>query len=251
MANIDHGRFPNPLPKQLWGVFFEMGLKDKNLKDDIVGSRNAKWSAKDLNPTQEDVYLSKSLSMAIGSKSWKGIEGGDLKSIVSHDGYILDGHHRWAATLWNNPSAQIGGIEVALNIVDLVPILRAAGDAFGNARRGEPKGDRNIFQSSIKDVLEAVKDGKGMTTPESTYDHDWCMQWLANLGKGKIADGEKLLAQRLAEIKKHKTPSTSPARKDMPVIDTDKNAKIKGTSQEKLVAYYLRKGAIDLRKPYG
>ena len=39
-------------------------------------------------------------------------------------------------------------------------------------------------------MLEAVKDGKGMTTPESTYDHDWCMQWLANLGKGKIADKE-------------------------------------------------------------
>lgn len=247
MANIDHDRFPNPLPKQLWGVFFEMGLKDKDLKDDIVGTRNTTWSAKDLNPTQEDVYLSKSLSMAIGSKSRPGIEGGDLKSIVSHDGYILDGHHRWAATLWNNPSAKIGGIQVALNIVDLVPVLRAAGDAFGNERRGAPKGDRNIFQSSIKDVLEAVKDGKGMDT--KFYDHDWAMQWLMTLGKGKIADGEKLLAQRLSEIKRHKTPNTSPARKDMPVIDADK--KLNGASQEKAVAYYLRKGAIDLRKPYG
>ena len=240
MANIDHSKFPNPLPKELWTPFFEMGLRDGNMKDDVVGAKPATWSANKLNPTQNDVYLSKSLSMAIGSRARPGIEGGNLKSVVSYDGYILDGHHRWAATLLNTPNAKISGIQVALKIYDLVPILRAAGDAFGNARRGAPKGDKNVFDSTIKDAMEAILDGKGMDP--KFYDRSWAIEWLFKLG------GEKVLAQRIKEIKSHKTPSNSPQRKDMPVIDAD-NLK-NGLGQEENVSMYLRKGMIDIRKPY-
>jgi hypothetical protein len=240
MPKIDHSKFPNPLPKELWKPFFEMGLRDGNMKDDIVGAKPATWSAKTLNPTQEDVYLSKSLSMAIGSKARPGIEGGNLKSVVSHDGYILDGHHRWAATLLNNPEAKISGIQVAIDIDDLVPILRAAGDAFGNTRRGAPKGDLNIFQSTIKDAMSAILDGKGMDP--KFYDRSWAVEWLAQLG------GEQVLNQRIQAIRSHKTPARSPARKDMPVIDAD--ALKNGRGQEETVARYLRKGMIDIRKPY-
>lgn len=237
---IDHSKFPNPLPKELWKPFFEMGLADGNMKDDVVGSRNAIWKANKLNPTQEDVYLAKSLSMAIGSRTRPGIEGGNLKSVVSHDGYILDGHHRWAATLFNNPNAMIQGIEVALPIRDLVPILRAAGDAFGNERRGAPKGDKNIFTSTIEDALDAILEGRGMDP--KFYDRSWAAEWFGKMG------GEKVLAQRMKQIKQHKTPPSSPARKDMPVIDAD--AIENGSGQETRVAKYLRDGKIDIRKPF-
>lgn len=240
MPKIDHSRYPNPLPKQLWPAFFKMGVRDGHIKDDIVGSKTESWPANKLNPTQEDIYLAKSLSMAIGSKSRPGIAGGYLKSVVSRDGYILDGHHRWAATLLNNPSAKITGIECDLLIADLVPVLRAAGDAFGNERRGAPTGDKNIFQSNIKDAMAVILEGKGMDS--KFYDKSWAMEWLANLG------GEKVLAARMAEIKRHKTPSNSPSRKDMPVIDADKMHN--GRSQEQAVATYLRRGVIDIRKPY-
>ncbi len=240
MPKIDHSKFPNPLPKELWAPFFEMGLRDGNMKDDVVGARPATWPAKGLNPTQTDVYLSKALSMAIGSKARPGIEGGNLKSVVSHDGYILDGHHRWAATLLNNPEAKIHGIQIAIEIDDLVPILRAAGDAFGNERRGAPKGDRNIFESTIKDAMDAILDGKGMDA--KFYDRSWAVEWLGKLG------GEKVLEERIKAIRRHKTPARSPARKDMPVIDAD--ALKNGRGQEETVSRYLRKGMIDIRKPY-
>lgn len=217
-----------------------MGLRDGNMKDDVVGARPATWPAKGLNPTQTDVYLSKALSMAIGSKARPGIEGGNLKSVVSHDGYILDGHHRWAATLLNNPEAKIHGIQIAIEIDDLVPILRAAGDAFGNERRGAPKGDRNIFESTIKDAMDAILDGKGMDA--KFYDRSWAVEWLGKLG------GEKVLEERIKAIRRHKTPARSPARKDMPVIDAD--ALKNGRGQEETVSRYLRKGMIDIRKPY-
>ena len=240
MPKIDHSKFPNPLPKELWAPFFEMGLRDGNMKDDVVGAGPATWAAKELDPTQTDVYLAKSLSMAIGSRARPGIAGGNLKSVVSYDGYILDGHHRWAATLLNNPEAKIHGIKVAIGIDDLVPILRAAGDAFGNERRGAPKGDRNIFQSTIKDAMSAILEGKGMDP--KFYDKDWAVEWLGKLG------GEQVLDQRIRAIKRHKTPARSPARKDMPVIDADKLKN--GRGQEETVSRYLRKGMIDIRKPY-
>ena len=227
---IDHKRFPNPLPQQLHAPFFEMGFDDGDMKDDVVGSKAHSWPSKMLKPTQEDVYLGKALGMAIG-----GVAGGDLKSVVSHDNYILDGHHRWAATLLNKPTATITGIQVAMNINDLVPVLRAAGDAFGNTRRGAPKGDRNIFQSTIKDAMAAILDGKGMDA--KFYDKQKAIAWLDEIG------GEKELMKRIAFIKTRKTPPQAPARQDMPVIDADKG-------QEAMVARYLREGKIDIYAPY-
>ena len=87
--------------------------------------------------------------MAVG-----GVKGGNLGSIVSKDGHILDGHHRYAATLFADPNAKIIGIEADLGIGDLVPVLRALGDAYGNKRRGEPAGgDLNIYDATIDDAL--------------------------------------------------------------------------------------------------
>jgi hypothetical protein len=252
VPKIDHSKFPNPLPKELWKPFFAMGMRDGNMKDDVVGAASrSNLIADALNPTQEDVYLAKSLAMAMGSPKpgFPPLIGGNMKAVVSHDGYILDGHHRWAATLWNNPLANIKGIQVAIDIVDLVPILRAAGDAFGNERRSKPKDDMKISDATIEDVLKAVKHGKGMQSdPKYKWNQDWCMQWLVDLGKGNIHNGEHLLAHRLANIKKHETPKLNLARKDMPVIDADKLKN--GRGQEETVSRYLRKGMIDIRKPY-
>jgi len=227
---IDHKRFPNPLPQQLHGPFFQMGFDDGNLKDDVVGAKKHNWASKMLKPTQEDVYLGKALGMAIS-----GVAGGDLKSVVSHDNYILDGHHRWAATLLNKPTATITGIQVAMDIQDLVPVLRAAGDAFGNTRRGAPKGDKNIFQSDIKDAMAAILEGKGMDS--KFYDKQKAVAWLNGIG------GEAVLKKRIAFIKTRKTPPRAPARADMPVIDADKD-------HEVMVSRYLREGKIDIYAPY-
>jgi len=227
---IDHKRYPNPLPQELHGPFFKMGFDDGNLKDDVVGAGPHTWSAKMLKPTQKDVYLGKALGMAIG-----GVAGGDLKSVVSHDNYILDGHHRWAATLLNNPYATITGIQVALDIKDLVPVLRAAGDAFGNTRRGAPKGDSTFYGSNSADAMEAILEGTGMDS--KFYDKQKAIAWLDGIG------GEAELKRRIGFIKRAKTPPRSPARTNMPVIDDQKN-------QEAIVARYLREGKIDIYAPY-
>ena len=118
---------------------------DGSKEDDVVQTKKQKWIAKNLKASQNAVYLGKALGMAIG-----GVKGGDLGAIVSADKRILDGHHRWAATMFNDPNAKIGGIEARLRIGDLVPVLRALGDVFGNKRRGAPGGgDKNIFDAKL------------------------------------------------------------------------------------------------------
>lgn len=229
MAKINHKLFRNPLPKQLWDAFFQLGFNDGDIKDDVVGSGEQSVSAKKLKPSQKEVFLAKSIDMAIS-----GIKGGDLGSIVSHDNFILDGHHRWAATILNDPNASITAIKVALDIDDLIPVLRAAGDAFGNSRRGAPSGDLNVFTANIKDAMDIIENGsKDMRnwTKESAY------VWLDKIG------GLKEFEKRFMMLKNSEFPKNAPARKDMPVIDDKKG-------QEKIISTYLREGRMDIFEPF-
>ena len=228
---VDPNEFENPLTGVMKDIFTSKGKMDGDEGDDVVDTKKGSWAANRLKPSQNAIYLGKSLGMAVG-----GVKGGDLGSIVSSDNHILDGHHRWAATLLSEPTASIQGIEAKLGIGDLVPVLRALGDAMNNTRRGEPKGgDINIFKAKTKDAVDALTKGKNMNP--KFYDKEKSIAWLESIG------GEKELAKRLKFIQSQTPPSGAPPRNDMPVIDSDKG-------QEKRAANLLKKGELDVRKPY-
>ena len=228
---IKASEFPDPLSKRLKAIFQTKGDMDGEEQDDVVQTRDSSWAASNLKPSQSAIFLGKALGMAIG-----GVKGGDLGSIVSKDKHILDGHHRWAATLFSEPSAKIHGIEANLGIGDLVPVLRALGDSIGNQRRGEPAGgDVNIFKAKFQDVLDAIHDGKNMHS--GFYNKDKAEAWLESIG------GEDELKNRFAFIQKQTPPKGAPPRIEMPVIDADKG-------DEKLASKLLSKGKLDVRAPY-
>jgi len=228
---ISAKEFPNPLNARLKAIFMKKGEMDGNPSDDIVKTKPKSWTARKLQPSQSAIYLGKTLGMAVG-----GVKGGDLGAMVSKDKRILDGHHRWAATMLAEPDAKITGIEADLGIGDLVPVLRALGDAIGNTRRGEPAGgDVNLFKATIKDAMEALTTGKNMHP--KFYDRKKSIAWLESIG------GEAGLKERLKEVQRHMPPKGAPPRIDMPVIDADKG-------DERQAASMLRKGQIDVRAPY-
>ena len=228
---IDPNEFPDPLPRALAQIFKGKGKRDGDAKDDVIRTRETQWPAAKLLPSQDAIYLGKSLGMAIG-----GVKGGNLGSIVSNDNRILDGHHRWAATCFNDPKARVGGVEVDLPIKDLIPVLRAMGDAYGNARRGNPGGgDLNIYQAKLKDALDAIYHGKYMNP--KFYDKDAAVEWLESIG------GEKVLAERLMSIQSKTPPAGAPPRNRMPVIDADKGEHLDA-------AKALAKGELDVYPPY-
>lgn len=224
---IDPGKFFNPGPKNDKGYFMK-GKGDGNPTDDIVQTRAASIPAKSLKPSQDAVYLGKALGMAIS-----GVEGGRLEAVISSDNRILDGHHRWAATMFNNPSAKISGAQAELSIGDLVPVLRQAGDAIGNDRGSAPAGgDVNIFTATIDDVEDAIYKGANMD-PEY-YDKDKAIEWYE--GKGK-----DIIAKRLKMLQRVDPPPGAPSRADMPKIKPE---------QVKKISKHLQAGGIDVRAPY-
>ena len=228
---IDPKHFPNPLNARLSAIFAKKGEMDGKHEDDVVNVSKKSWTANSLKPSQSAIYLGKSLGMAVG-----GVKGGDLGSVVSKDGHILDGHHRWAATLLADPSAKISGLQADLGIGDLVPVLRGLGDAFGNQRRGEPKGgDVNVFKATTADAIESLETGKNMDP--RFYNKEKSLAWLESIG------GEEGLKSRLDNLKNHRPPSGAPPRIEMPVIDADKG-------QERKAAKLLSRGALDVRAPY-
>jgi len=228
---IDPKEFPNPITDTLRKIFIKKGRMDGSVEDDIVQTKKQTWTAKNLKASQDAVYLGKALGMAVG-----GVKGGDLGAIISSDKRILDGHHRWAATMFNDPSAKIGGIEARLGIGDLVPVLRALGDVFKNKRRGAPGGgDKNIFQATVADAEKALLTGKYMNP--KFYDKEKSTKWLESIG------GKSVLGQRLKKIQKSVPPKGAPERAQMPVIDAD-------IGQHKKAAKLLKKGDLDVRKPY-
>jgi hypothetical protein len=224
---IDPSKFSNDGPKKDT-EYFKKGKKDGDFNDDVIETKRFSIPAKSLKPSQDAIYLSKALDMAINN-----IVGGDLNAMVSRDNYILDGHHRWAATMFGNPNAKVQGMQSNLTIGDLVPVLRKAGDALGNERGVEPKGgDTNIYKATIQDIEDAVYTGKNMN--KKYYNKDASIAWYETLGKD-------LVEKRLKAIQSKKLPAGAPARKDMPKIEPEQVAKI---------ASDLNGGKIDAMFPY-
>jgi len=113
--------------------YMTSGTEDGNPSDDDITVKvPSSVAAKDAKPTQTNILLAKSLSMAIS-----GLEGGDIDAWISTDGKILDGHHRWAATMLNNPGATLGAagaidIDAMGDQTTSLKHLTAIGNALGN-----------------------------------------------------------------------------------------------------------------------
>ena len=227
---IDPKEFPNPLPSSKKGFLKKGDPKNDGGKadDDVVPTKDVQIAVSKLKPSQDAIYLGKSLAMAIN-----GVEGGDLGAVISKDNYILDGHHRYAATSFNNPNASVGGVRANLNIGDLIPVLRAVGDAMKNKRGVEPKGgDVNIFKATMDDIKNVIYKGKNV--PAQYYDKEKSIAWFE-------AIGEDVLSKRLKQLQSKRPPAGAPMRKDMPKIRP---------GQINLLKALLNKGKIDVREPY-
>ena len=227
---IDPRKFPNPLPSGEGERFLTKGLRDGQPKDDRIRAEQATVKVTSLKPSQTAVYLGKSLWMAIS-----GVRGGDLGSVISADDYILDGHHRWAATIFNDPNASVTGIRVNMRIGDLIPVLRAVGDALGNARQGQPTGgDINVFNAKPQDLVECLR---GRNMDPKFFSKEKTDTWLQGIG------GLRVITERLRVLQKTPPPRGAPPRIQMPVIRAEKGEHIK-------VANALMVGKIDVKTPY-
>jgi len=112
--------------------YMQAGLKDGDPNDDNIEIKmNGEFPAAKGIPTQTNILFPKALGMAMN-----GVKGGPIGAYASTEGHILDGHHRWAATMLNDPSANIGTFAMIdmnkAGMMDTLKHLTAIGNALGN-----------------------------------------------------------------------------------------------------------------------
>ena len=135
-------------------AYMKSGEKDGDPKDDAAKFvKDPKIAASAAKPTQSNILIAKSIGMAAN-----GVEGGNLGAYFSTDNEILDGHHRWAATMLNNPGAEMGGFAA----IDLKAMggtkqalkhLTAIGNALGNRTKTKESVDP---RSSLYERMEKL-----------------------------------------------------------------------------------------------
>ena len=216
----------------------DSGLEDGDVADDRVKVSKASFPAGKLKPSQTSMVLDKSLGMAIAMLNGKMGLGGDLGAIISADGYIMDGHHRWSASiLAGGPGTSVGGYKADLPGKELVKVLNIVTKGEfevmqGNAGKG---GIAAYTPANIEKALrEGLSEGFGQSTAADVKSA------LEKLGKGDVEAGIRQMANN---VKKMVTavPGWAPDRKDMPVIEPE---------QVPAAAKLLSQGVVNWKIPF-
>ena len=233
------------VPKDAAKAAIGAGTKDGDPKDDAAAGKKTSVPASALKAAQTEIIPEKALGMAIGMINKAGIfsggPGGDLESIVSADNFIMDGHHRWAATFLADPGANITATKIelpgkalvsALNVVTVGQFGRGGNPGKGNI--GDFKGA--VFAKIIDDWKEnGYKDDKGNETkPEDVT------KAMETLGGGDFEKGKQTIMANADKLPKD-IMTGAPARIEMPVI----NGK-----EVDAVAKSIAAGEIDIKPPY-
>ena len=128
--------------------FLFLGYKDGKLDDDVVNAKIMNTAVGLLRPTQSQIWLNKIIDNIIEygnpTSTADGVKQGAFNSTslilrktiaISQEGYILDGHHRYAQIALVNPSLKMMTLYIGLPIRRLIEIARPYGNAIGNEQR--------------------------------------------------------------------------------------------------------------------
>jgi hypothetical protein len=250
-ADFDASKFPFP-KADTTGKYAkhvaQAGKKeyDKAEPDDKVPSqRKADLEASKLSPSQQEIKLGQALGMAVSMAGklpgpFKDGPGGDLGAVISKDGYIMDGHHRWAASIFAaGPQIKLGGFVIDMPGKDLVQVLALMGDAFHPGLRKDPS-PHNIMNATADDVNnfvnKFVSEGIGEFVDAETA---------KRVLEEKYGSVEKAKAHFISQLKyiQKAPPEWAESRDKMPVLEP------KAQEPEK-VAKAMAAGDVDIYAPY-
>lgn len=236
---FDHAGQMDHVDPSIAEVIVESGLLDGSTSDDKVSVSRKQWSAASLKPSQQTMVLDKSLGMAIAMLR-SGKIGGDLAAIVSADNYIMDGHHRWSATiLASGTKGKVGGYGAALKGEALLKVLNMASKGMFKVRNGKPgKGSLASYtpanvRAALEEALEKGFPGEFPISPETVAE-------VLTEAFGSTEAGVETMSNN-ADLITKTTPSWAPDRKQMPVIEP---------GEVPAAAHALSEGTIDWNFPY-
>lgn len=218
------------------------GMDDGNPSDDKVAGKKGFRKASELKPAQTEIIKEKAFGMAIQSLLQGKLDNIDLGAIISNDNYIMDGHHRWAASFLINPSANVQGTIIDLPGGPLVTALNVLtvgklGITMGNRGKGNVNDFTGVNLSKVID--KAMSNGIAGERLVKAEDVKIALGKMPN-ANGNPEVGKQLMMKNADMLPKQIMPK-APARVDMPVINGDQVA---------LIQNMLEKGLVDLQAPY-
>jgi len=222
-------------------------------EDDVVTATKGSENASALKPSQSTMKVQKACQFAFSAlmqvnPMFDG-PGGDLGAIISSDNHIMDGHHRWMATLMTDPTATCQGPKLNLPGAQLIGVLNLVTvGVLGRTAGNEGEGAFADFVSSkMAPLVEDIIKNGYWGQPDAAA----CMQAATDfVGEEALADPTELSIQVADKFEENikssgenwKTvPDGAPAREDMPVINADEVQKAVDA---------LASGEVDLAEPY-
>lgn len=235
--DIDKAKTLSGVDPQIAKFLVNSGLDDGDKEDDKVSVSKASVAAGKLKPSQTSMVLEKSLGMALAMLLGKMPLGGDLGAIISKDNHILDGHHRWSATvLAGGPGASVGGYRADLEGKELIKVLNIiTKGTFGRMQGNPGKGSiKEYTPANITKALEEyVKKGSGQLSADDVK------KALEKLG-GSVEGGIKKMSENVKKMSQA-VPGWAPDRKEMPVIEPNEVPE---------VANLLNQGQVNWNIPF-
>ena len=205
---------------------------------DKVSVSQVELLASSLRPSQTTMRLVDSVEIAL--KMLSGKTGTKLGAIISKDGYIMDGHHRWSASIIAfGQRAKVGGYQANLNGSMLIRVLNLLTKGYFGVRNGN-KGDGSITSytsENVRQVLEVLV-VNGVTGKYPVPAQEVRQTLIDNFGS--IERGIEVLSENVKHMKFNVAPF-APKRVDMPVIRS---------VQVPEVADMLSKGEVLWKPPY-
>jgi hypothetical protein len=214
------------------------GELDGDTGDDKLPVSKYSGAAVKLKPSQKEVVPKKATEFAFCAllkvNPMAAGPGGDLQAIVSSDLHIMDGHHRWAATILVDPSATIDAVKIDIPGEALVTALNVV--TAGKGRKGNT-GEGNISNfggKPIEDEIDIILE-KGFWGGDAEKCKAAFEAWGGSVeeGKKKMVDNAKKMIKSI--------PGWAPSRVNMPVIQAP---------EVKAVSAALAAGSVDIKPPY-
>ena len=134
---VPNDPFPQGLDTQKGKEWITGGLKDGDLKDDIVKVKMKSVAVGSLKPIQSQIYFDKSIKNVAQYGAKGTIDFSKSKNnyyVVSSDNRIIDGHHRFLSAVLVDPGIKVTALEINMPINKLLPMTLAYTDAIGNVR---------------------------------------------------------------------------------------------------------------------
>jgi hypothetical protein len=147
---------PDEIEESEDGKWVELGIKDGDASDDVVKAKMTALPVGKLKPTQNQIWLEKTFgNIAKFGAPKSGSPVLTKTIIVSSDGYILDGHHRFSQAIMADPTLKIKALVVPMKIKQLLEIGRHYGEAIGNKAKTAKKFEKKTAgKGKVPDALK-------------------------------------------------------------------------------------------------